>query len=144
MAEELLEPIRVLDISTASTPLVAIRAYWRNGWEPFSIHTRWTLLWLSMTPVTSTGFDVLRLDISVCVELSFSVLLAVSCRLSTGSRKEGSVDIEGANTEATIRKDRKSVRCVFRVFSFLTRLSGGQSYVGAGCRTMLGQSQAYP
>ena len=42
-----------------------MRAYWRRGWEPFSIHTRWTRLMLSMTPVTSTGFDVLRFDIRV-------------------------------------------------------------------------------
>jgi competence transcription factor ComK len=78
------------------------------------------------------------------VELSFSVLLAVSCRLSTGSRNERSVDIEGAKSEATIRKDRKSVRCVFRVFSFLTRLIGGQSSVGAGRRTMHGQVLMQP
>ena len=78
------------------------------------------------------------------MELSFSVLLAVSCRLSTGSRKERSVDIEGANREATIMKDRKSVRCFFRMLSFLTCLVGGLYLSWAGCRTMLGQSQAYP
>ena len=97
-----------------------------------------------MTPVTSTGFDVLRLDIMVCVAVLLSVLLAVSWRLSTGSRNERSVDIEGANREATITNVRNSVSCFLCVLSFLRCLVGGLYLSWAGCRTMLGQSQKYP
>ncbi len=114
-AVELLAPISVLEIRTVSTPFVEMSAYWRRGWEPFSIQTRWTLLRSSITPVISTGFDVFRFDMMVWVALSFSVLFAVSCRVSDGSRNETSVEREGANSDATMIEARNNVSCFFRV-----------------------------
>ena len=143
-ATELFAPIRVLEIRTVSTPLVAMSAYCSSGCEPFSIHTKWTLLRSSITPVTSVGFDVLRLDMMVCVAVLLSVLLAVSWRLSTGSRNERSDDNEGAKREAIITNARNSVSCFFCVFSYLTCLVGRLYLSWACCRTMLVQRQGAP
>ena len=80
----------------------------------------------------------------VCVAVLLSVLLAVSWRLSTGSRNERSVDIEGANKEATITNVRNSVSCFLCVLSFLRCLVGGLYLSWAGCRTMLCQEPVLP
>jgi len=82
---------------------------------------------------------VFRFDMMVWVALSFSVLFAVSWRVSDGSRNETSVEREGANREANIIDVRNSVICFFRILRILSFLVGGLYLSWAGCRTMLRQ-----
>ncbi len=75
----------------------------------------------------------------VWVALSFSVLFAVSLRVSDGSRNETSVDNEGANKEANMIDVRNIVSCFFLVLRILSFLVGRVYLSWAGCRTMLRQ-----